>query len=58
MIRKTDGDNIRDKGWHDKHNTPDKVSNEELVASWGSRIRRGKPTWQMEREMRRRGILK
>lgn len=51
----TDLDNVRDPKAHDDFNK--ERSDEELIDSWVSRRIRNKKTWQMEREIRRRGLM-
>lgn len=51
-----DLDRITDPKPHDAYTKG--LSNFALLETYWSRKRRGKPTWQMEREMRSRGLGK
>ena len=50
-----DLDDVRNRDAHDEYNN--RLSDEELIDSWVSRKLRGKKTWQMEREIRARGLM-
>ena len=50
-----DLDKVIDPRPHDRRNRS--ISDDELLASYKSRKRRKKPTWQMERELERRGLI-
>ncbi|HPO13710.1 MAG TPA: hypothetical protein PLI09_09710 [Candidatus Hydrogenedentes bacterium] len=50
-----DLDKVRDPAKHEEVNR--QASDEDLIDSWVSRKLRNKPTWQMDKTIRERGLM-